>query len=222
MADSNLPQVIMESNDSNLCYIEREGQILFAAEEVGKHLGYGDPVRAMSHLYRRNELELLPFSTVVKVTTVDGKTREVRHFTEEGVYLVSMLANTPVARNFRAMLARFLRKIRENRIEYAYNSGYDKGRQEALSLPVMEAERKAGYLDGLKEGKRLAARHDQLAALLKIRSYLARGLSNSEIAKLLDLSPSCVKMRISRARKNGLLPPSNHRAAQGSLFGVAK
>ena len=86
--------------------------------------------------------------------STDGKRYEVRHFTEEGVYILSMLADTPLAREFRAKLARLLREIRERRVALARESGYLQGKDEARSLPVVQAERKAGYLEGLREGQR--------------------------------------------------------------------
>lgn len=104
--------------------------------------------------------------------------------------------------------------------ELAAEAAYLAGRQEALSLPVMEAERKAGYLDGLKEGKRLAEKDDRFESLVKIRAYVRKGLSYSEIGKLLGLHRSTIGKRISRAKKLGFWPDTSHNA-QGNLFGAA-
>ena len=55
--------------------------------------------------------------------STDGKCYEVRHSTEEDVYIISVFANTPKARYFRAKLARLLREIREQRVLQAHEAG---------------------------------------------------------------------------------------------------
>lgn len=112
--------------------------------------------------------------------------REVRAFTEEGVYILPMLANTPKARDFRAQLARLLRNIRERGVEQARELGYQQGRDEALALPTMKAERQAGYLTGMEEGIRIQRRQDGLVGTERALSYMRRGLSLNEAAKLCD------------------------------------
>lgn len=104
--------------------------------------------------------------------------------------------------------------------ELSAEAAYLAGRQEALCLPVMEAERKKGYLEGLKEGKRLAAKNDKLDALVKIHSYIQKGLTYREIGKILDLDYSTIGKRVARAKKLGFWPQSANNA-QGNLFGAA-
>lgn len=107
----------------------------------------------------------------------------------------------------------------ENQAELAREAGYLAGRQEALCLPVMEAERKSGYLEGLKEGKKLAERNDRLKVLEKMAHYVRMGLNYSEIGKILGLSKDAVAKRIAGARKKGFWP-CREKNVQASLPGV--
>lgn len=73
-----------------------------------------------------------------------------------------------------------------------------------LALPALECHRKAAYLDGLHEGKKLQKRQDGLTRLLKIRAYLQKGLTHREIGKILGLSRQGVTSVLDRSRKAGL------------------
>lgn len=212
MAENNLSQLTPVINEDGLKYIEHEGQIFFSSEEIGRQLGYAKPSKSINILFNRNQRELVGYAVGIKLMSTDGKCYEMRHFSEEGVYIISMLANTPAARAFRGKLAKLLREIREQRVVLARQSGYEAGRAEALSPPALEAERKKGYLAGLAEGKRLAKREDRLAALEKIAAYIAKGLSQSEIGKILGISGSAVGQRIASAKRKGFWPGPQVRA----------
>lgn len=205
MADDTVSQLTPVVKENPLNFIEENGQILLSAEEIGRHLGYKQPAKAINRIFNRKQKELMGYAVGVKLTSTDGKLYTVRHFSEEGVYILSMLADTPMAADFRARLARLLRELRERRLALAREAGYAQGRDEALSLPAVQAERKAGYLEGMKEGARLQKRRDGLTLLLKIRGYRARGLTLTETGKLLGMSKHAVDQRLRRARKNGLL-----------------
>lgn len=101
----------------------------------------------------------------------------------------------------------------ENSAAKARAAGY----QDALKLPALEAERKKGYLAGLKEGQKFRASRDGLHILRKILDYQKKGLSYSEIGKLLDISKSNVGERLQRARSYGLLAA---KPVQATLPGV--
>lgn len=221
MADNTVSQLMPFDKGKNLNFIEENGEILFTAEEIGSHLGYGKPAVSVNLLYQRNQKELKHYATCIKLMQVDGKFHETRAFTEEGVYIISMLARTNEAKKFRARVALLLRRLRRERqeaaLELARQAGYAQGRDEARSLPAMQAERKAGYLEGMKEGQRLQKRRDGLTALVRIYRYLRKGLSYAETAKLVGLTKNAVAKRVQRARRNGLLAaePNASAAAQG-------
>lgn len=204
MAENNISQFTSIINENGLKFLEYEGQILFSSEEIGRQLGYKNPSKSINILFNRNQKELKGYAVGIKVMSTDGKYYEARHFTEEGVYILSMLADTPLAREFRAKLARLLREIRERRVALAREAGYLQGKDEALSLPVVQAERKTGYLEGLREGQRYRRKHDGLALLTRALEYRAKGLNQNEVARLLGIRKQRVSDLMARARKLGV------------------
>lgn len=204
MAENSISQLTPIINENGLKFLEYEGQILFSSEEIGRQLGYKNPAKSINILFSRNQKELAGYATGIKLMQVDGCLRETRCFTEEGVYILSMLADTPLAREFRAKLARLLREIRERRVALAHESGYLQGKDEARSLPAVQAERKAGYLEGLKEGQRYRRKRDGLALLTRALEYRAKGLNQNEVARLLGIRKQRVSDLMARARKLGV------------------
>lgn len=204
MAENSISQLTPIINENGLKFLEYEGQILFSSEEIGRQLGYKNPAKSINILFSRNQKELAGYATGIKLMQVDGCLRETRCFTEEGVYILSMLADTPLAREFRAKLARLLREIRERRVALAHESGYLQGKDEARSLPAVQAERKAGYLEGLKEGQRYRRKRDGLALLTRALRYRAKGLNQNEVARLLGIRKQRVSDLMARARKLGV------------------
>lgn len=173
-----------------LDYIEQDGQVLFTAEEVGRHLGYANPAHAIHKIYRQNQAELKHYSTETKTVSVDGKLRETRAFTEEGVYILSMLARTNEAKRFRARVALLLRRVRREReermIELARQAGFESARE--LLGPEIETaafENGVSAVLGLTDG--------QLTIAKAVRRYREAGLSTKESARLLDVSPDQVR-----------------------------
>lgn len=94
--------------------------------------------------------------------------------------------------------------VLHNQTELAREAGYLQGKDEALSLPVMQAERKAGYLEGLQEGRRYRRKHDGLALLARALEYRAKGLNQNEVARLLGIRKQRVSDLMARARKLGV------------------
>lgn len=220
MAENSVSQVTPIINDSGLRFVEQNGQVFFSSEEIGRQLGYKSPSKSINILFSRNRKELDRYATGIKLMQVDGCLREVRCFTEEGVYILSMLADTPCAREFRAKLAKLLRELRQRRVdmvrESAYRQGYDAGRASALP-DVLNAENKARK----EAAEAVLALHPQRRETLKkALRYAKMGLSCREITKLLDGNQRQIGHLLSLARKNGLLPPAKTPPAlhQGSLL----
>lgn len=83
MATETVSTLATFGNGSELDYIEQDGQILFTAEEIGKHLGYANPAHAIHKLYRKNQNELKHYSTETKTVSIDEKQYVTRAFTEK-------------------------------------------------------------------------------------------------------------------------------------------
>ena len=89
------------------------GEVFMTTEQLGSALGYSQPKAAISKLIERNEyLADTEFSGVTKLTTPQGGTQETRIFTEDGIYEVTMLSKTKVAREFRAWVRKVLKSLR--------------------------------------------------------------------------------------------------------------
>ena len=101
---------------------------------------------------------------------------------------------------FNSLEAAVRDNIRTDAVEYGRKLGLD----EARALPAVEKERKAAYLDGMKEGEKLQKKRDGLTQVAKIKSYRDKGLTLAEIGKLLGVTKQAVSWRICRARKLGV------------------
>ena len=211
MAENTVSQLTPIINADGLKYVEHEGQIFFSSEEIGRQLGYAKPSKSINILFNRNQRELKSYAVGIKMMSTDGKFYEVRCFTEEGVYILSMLANTPRAREFRAKLARLLRS--------GYLQGLDEGR--AATLPEVKAAEAKARQDTARLFWRLGpARKRRLRSAVRYRKM---GLGIHDIAKLLDVHNREVSSLLDAAEALGLLPPRMGRVSrpvQGNLLEV--
>ena len=199
MAEETINALAVFDNGYELNYLEKGGEILFTAEEIGKHLGYGDPAKAISNLFQRNHNELKLYSSILKVRESNNY-KELRVFTEEGVYIISMLARTNEAKKFRARVALLLRRLRQEalqrQVELAREAGYRQGRDEARALPAMREQARLIWALG-------PARKRRLRSVVRWRSL---GLGVNSIAKLLDTDSREISFLLKAARGMGLLP----------------
>lgn len=183
MADSNVSALAVFDNGAELNYLEKDGEILFTAGEIGKHLGYSDPVRAVSKLYSRNKNELKLYTTVAKLTTGEqNQSVNYRLFTEEGAYILSMLARTNQAKKFRARVALLLRRVR----------------QETMQRQI-ELARTQALKEGMALSRRLTA--ERKTAIRRALAYRNKGLTCREIGKLMD----CRHQTVSRLLRDAAL-----------------
>lgn len=221
MSEKNLTQLTPINKQNPINFIEKDGRILFTAEEVGKQLGYKTPRQSINKLFQRNSLELLTYSCEVKLTSHPNQpTRIIRCFTEEGVYILSMLANTDKAREFRSRLAKLLKELREEKelaiyqkgvacgqkelaeqVELARELAYKQGMEYGQSLPAVQIESKKAYLNGLEEGKRIQKKQDNWLKMEKALDYLGKGLSLKDTAQLVGINSATIR---SRFKKLGL------------------
>lgn len=90
---------------------DHQNQFWLTAEDVGRCLGYGqgNERQGITRVYNRHIDEFLPEdSTVVKLTTVDEKQRDVRVFSKTGCIKLGFFAGTKTAKEFRTWAARTL------------------------------------------------------------------------------------------------------------------
>jgi prophage antirepressor-like protein len=198
MAENSIAQITPKINENSLNFLEIEGEILFSSEEVGIQLGYKQPAKSINILFNRNQRELQGYARHINLMSRDGQSRDVRHFTEEGVYILSMLANTPHARDFRARVALLLRRIRQEAIQRQVENARTAALAEGKTLALAEG---AQLALGLSEKDR--------ALLRRVVAYRKRGLYTAEIAKLMGIHEIKAGMLTTTARRMGLLPANS-------------
>lgn len=166
-------------------FMERGGEIWLTSGEIARKLGYATH-REVNHLFRRNKSELQPHSTVVGMTTCNGNRREARVFNEEGVYLITMLARTPKAREFRAQVARLVKDIRQQHIDAARSKA-------ALEARISMAN------------DLLSVAPARLKLIQKAVAYRRKGLLYREVGKLLDVGKDTARQAVNQGRALGLM-----------------
>lgn len=116
----------MEENKSLITYngmklgvTIKNNEIEIEMGELAKAIGYTDIAGIKMILDRNPELKNKEFSYLKKVDSIENgilKKREKRLFTEDGLYEVTMLANTENAKKFRRFVRDLMKKYRKNEL----------------------------------------------------------------------------------------------------------
>jgi prophage antirepressor-like protein len=171
---------LFEANQE-IKFYEVNGEFCLTAEDIGKGLGYSDPANSVNRLYRQYEDELKEYS--VESTDLRSGGLPVRLFTEEGIYIISMLARTEKAKEFRKKVAVLLKDLRRQRMEAV--------RIDAAHAAIRLHER-------FERGG-----HDRLW-LKRLIKYRSIGLSKLDTSKLLGCSKDTVRRYEAELKKSGL------------------
>jgi prophage antirepressor-like protein len=162
---------------TELNYIEKEREILFPAEEIGKHLGYSNPGESISNLFNRNQNELKLYSRIINLMSGNNYS-QIRVFTEEGVYILSMLARTNEAKKFRARVALLLRRVRQETMRRQIEDARRDAAGLALALTPLAAQRMKAVLRYRERG----FSQREIAAVTGIPRRTIRGLEKTAVA----------------------------------------
>lgn len=146
--------------------------ICMTAESIGRALGYAAPKDSIFKIYHRNKEELDSYSVMVKLSTTDGKSYNQRVFTEEGIYIISMLANTDKAKAFRRELVNLLKQKR---------------------LEALKKEKIAGFEISEKLNKRFRNLKLDTADIESIKLLLSIGFAKKGIGKMFNISADSVR-----------------------------
>ncbi len=144
-------------------------------------MGYATPA-AIFKLFERNKDELRDYSAEVKLTSTDGKAYHKRVFNEEGLYLISMLARTAKAKEFRRAVAQLLKELRQRQL----NEAKIEAKQESLHIGVELTD--------------LAPMH----LINRVCYFRNLGLNQDETAKLTMLYPKTVSQIEAKLRELGV------------------
>ena len=116
----------MEENKSLITYngmqlgvAIKNNEIEIEMDVLAKAIGYADESSIRQIITRNPELKNKEFSYLKKVDSIENgvvKKREKRLFTEDGLYEVTMLANTENAKKFRRFVRELMKKYRKNEL----------------------------------------------------------------------------------------------------------
>lgn len=193
MATNILSDLAPFDNGNPLNYLEKNGEILFSAEEIGRGLGYAYPARSINNLYLQNQKELKHYSVNIRTVQTDGKSYATRAFSEEGVYIISMLSRTQNAKRFRAKVALLMRRWRREQQEKLVELAREAGQQQALEMSTKTAS--LVWSLGTKDKR----------AVRRTVRYRKLGLGATSIAKLLGVHKRAASQYIKAAIAMGLL-----------------
>ncbi|WP_396631762.1 BRO family protein [Lysinibacillus sp.] len=90
-----------------------KGDIFMTALQLSQSLEYASKSSFDSLISRNEYIKEDEFSATCKLQAPDGKYYETRIFSEDGIYEVSMLAKTKVAKDFRAFVRKTLKALRK-------------------------------------------------------------------------------------------------------------
>ena len=116
----------MEENKSLITYngmqlgvTIKNNEIEIEIDVLAKAIGYADESSIRQIITRNPELKNKEFFYLKKVDSIENgvvKKREKRLFTEDGLYEVTMLANTENAKKFRRFVRELMKKYRKNEL----------------------------------------------------------------------------------------------------------
>ena len=104
-------------NDDRVKVFVIEKQHYITGADLGRCLGYADPLMSINMIFGRHKDELEPHQVVVSLTTTGGL-KKTRVYSEVGCYLVSMFAKTQKAKDVRLWLASLPGVLRGQQAKY--------------------------------------------------------------------------------------------------------
>lgn len=180
-------------------------EMFMTTEQLGNCLGYEYAKQAISKIIDRNKyLKNKEFSRVVKMGTLEGDrlvNREVRIFTEDGIYEVTMLAKTEKAKEFRAFVRKLLKSLRSGENKLIKTTEYQKltaqaklnnSRARMASILMKLADK-----TDIKEYKQVCCSYASAVitgkALLPLPEVNQKTYSATDIGKKLGISANMVR-----------------------------
>lgn len=171
-----LPEVRQEN------FLQKDGRLWMTAEMLGRQLGYNEPRNSINTILSRNREELEPFTTDIKLMSVTGE-KDAIMIDEQGCYIVSMLARTDQAKQFRRALAKFLADMR--RKHALFTEQYLKMRVEAEKYKLRRMMENNGF--SLKDIDRIF--------------FLKTHLTTLEISRIYQMSVSTANKLLTQMRR---------------------
>ena len=94
-------------------YQDQDGEIYMTGEQIGRCLGYKNPVQSISNIFKRFENRLVKNSVLTKLMSTDGKKYKTRLYNEQGIYFIAMRSDTEKALDFQEAVAGIIKELRK-------------------------------------------------------------------------------------------------------------
>lgn len=118
-------------NDIKCDIYSKDNEVYMTSTQLGEALGYKNPRQSISNLVNRFAyLKEKEFSGVTKMMTPSGE-QEIRIFTEDGIYEVTMLSRTETGKKFRKVVRGIIKSLRKGENKIIKTSEYQKLTAEA-------------------------------------------------------------------------------------------
>ena len=182
-------------------------EVYMTIAQLSECLGYAGKSGVENIIGRNEYLKNAEFSSTHKLW-VDGKTRETRVFTEDGIYEVTMLSKTEKAKEFRAWVRAILKSLRTGKAKLVGMTEYQQmivntRAENARIRKAQILERMASQYSGTFKQVLHAHATKELTGefLLPLPQLTARTYSAAEIGEMLGISAHRVG---ALANQNGL------------------
>ncbi|MFZ7141601.1 P22AR C-terminal domain-containing protein [Avibacterium avium] len=87
--------------NTTISAINQNNQVWLSISDIGKALGYSNPLKGIGNLYNAHQDEFTPNMTALINMQTNGGMQKVRIFSLRGAHLIGMLSHTKVAKDFR-------------------------------------------------------------------------------------------------------------------------
>lgn len=201
------PEDRVRFNDTEMDVYHINGERWLLGGQIVTAMGQSET--ALKKLYKRHRSEFTSEMTAIMTVATSRGPRQARAFSPRGAALISMLTNSPKAAAFRTGVLDVL-------------EGKAPPPLAGTPSPALPHQGGGGGIVAMN-----AAMADALRAeILKDRplwrrivQYRGMGLSHRDIAKLLDLDKSTIRVHVRRMEACGILtPPANLAALQGNVL----
>lgn len=123
------------------CYTDGRGNFYMTRDQIGQALEYSHPRQSIDAIHRRHKKRLDRFSTVVVLTTVDGREREAVLYQSRGVYEICRHSTQPKADAFYDCVYDILEGLRLGWLELQVHKGTPVWQEaRAASIDTRKAE----------------------------------------------------------------------------------
>lgn len=216
MAENSLSQAVSFLNDNSTMEIgvTAQGQPAARSDIVAYHFGksHKNVLRDIAKLRGKcpESFHRLNFEPMFIETQIgNGATRKDRAYllTRDGFTLLVMGFTGANAVKWKIRYIEAFNAleaaVREDHASLAREADYRQGLDEGQSFTVVEAQRKAAYLAGLREADRIWRHNNSPRALRRLVELRRMGCTWREIGKTVGISEQAARKRVARACARG-------------------